>query len=123
MGQKVLSIIVDGIKLAKYFSISADLTSDRALVDQLTILISYFSNKGPIERFLRFIPIFAHTGAEMAEIALQFFDVHKINIEDCRSQSYDNADKMSGKFRGFQTLAREKCRAAHSVLLQRIFSI
>ena len=53
--------------------------------------------------------MFSHTAAEMAEIALQFLDVHGINIEDCRGQSYDNAANMSYKCCGLLSLIREKC--------------
>ena len=65
MGQKVLSVIVDEIKTAKYFSISVDSTPDIMYVDQLTLIIRYVLQSGPVERFLKFIPIFSHTGLKI----------------------------------------------------------
>ena len=111
MGQKVLSVIVSEIKTAKYFSISEDSTPDIAHVDQLTVVIRYVLKDGPVERFLTFIPMFTHTGAEIAKIVLQLLDEHGINITDCRGQTY-NAANMSGKYRGLQTIIREKCNVA-----------
>ena len=49
MGQKVLSVIVDEIKTAKYFSISVDSTPDIMHVDQLTLIIRYVLQSGPVE--------------------------------------------------------------------------
>ena len=68
MGQKDLSVIVSEIKTAKYFSISVDSTPDIAHVDQLTVVIRYVLKDGPVERFLTSIPMFSHTGAEIAKI-------------------------------------------------------
>ena len=112
MDQKVLSVIVSEIKTAKYFSISVDSTPDIAHVDQSTVVIRYVLKDGPVERFLTFIPMFSHTGAEIAKIVLQLLDEHGINITDCRGQTYDNAANMSGKYRGLQTIIRKKCNVA-----------
>ena len=109
MGQKVLSVFVSEIKTAKYFSISVNSTPDIAHVDQLTVVIRYVLKSGPVKRFLTFIPIFSHTGAEIAKIVLQLLDEHGFNIMDCRGQTYDKAANMSGKYRDVQTIIREKC--------------
>ena len=61
MGRKVVSNIVDEIKLAKFFSISIDSTPDVAHVDQLTVVIRYVLKEGPAERFLTFIPMAYYT--------------------------------------------------------------
>ena len=45
MGQKVVSIIVDKIKLAKYSLISVDLTPDVVCADQLRVVIEYVWNE------------------------------------------------------------------------------
>ncbi|XP_059156041.1 zinc finger MYM-type protein 1-like [Physella acuta] len=112
MGQKVLSVIVDEIKTAKYFSISVDSTPDVSHVDQLTIVIRYVQDTGPIERFLKFVPMFSHTGSEIANLILTFLEENGIDIKNCRGQSYDNASNMSGKYNGVQAKIREKCDIA-----------
>lgn len=48
MGEKVLSEIVNKIKLAKYVSISVDSTPDIAYIDQLTFIARYLSPEGNI---------------------------------------------------------------------------
>ena len=115
MGQKVLSVIFCEMKSAKYFSISVDSTPDITHVDQLTVTCRYVQHSGPIERFLKFIPMYAHTGSGIAEIILNFFEENGIDIKNCRGQSYDNASNMSGKYNGVQSIIREKCSAAHYV--------
>ena len=65
MGQRVLSVIVDEIKTAKYFSISFDSTPNIMHVDQLTVSIRYVLQSGPVIRFLKCIPIFSHTGSKL----------------------------------------------------------
>ena len=72
-------------------------------------MIRYDSNKGPMDRFLKFIPIFADVKAEIDEIILQFLDEHGFKIEDCCGQSCHNAAKMNGKCRSLETLICEKC--------------
>ena len=115
MGHKVLSVIVDEIKTAKYFSISVDSTPDIMHVDQLTLIIRFVLQSGPVERFLKFIPIFSHTGLKIALIILQFLEENGINIENCRGQSYDNAANMSGMYNGVQAIIRERCSVAYYV--------
>ena len=43
-------------------------------VDQLKVIIRYVLPSGSVERFIKFIPKFGHTGAEIAEIILNFLD-------------------------------------------------
>uniref|UniRef100_H2YK98 HAT C-terminal dimerisation domain-containing protein n=1 Tax=Ciona savignyi TaxID=51511 RepID=H2YK98_CIOSA len=105
MGQKVLCVIIDEIKTAKYFSISVDSTPDIMHVDQLTVVI----------RYVKFIPIYSHTGSEIARIILHFLEENGINIQNCRGQSYDNASNMSSKYKGVQAIIRERCSVAYYI--------
>jgi hypothetical protein len=57
---------------------------------------------GPVERFVKFIPIVRHTGEYLADCVLKFLETYKINVMDCRGQSYDNASNMSGQYNGLQ---------------------
>lgn len=61
MDEKVLSEIVNLVKLAKYFSISVDSTPDVSHIDQLTLIMRYVSPDGQVEeRLLEFLPITSH---------------------------------------------------------------
>jgi len=90
------TMIIDQLKKAGYFSISVDSTPDITHMDQLTIILRYVNNDGPVERFITFIHITSHTGANLALCLLNFLKENDINIENCRRQSYDNASNMSG---------------------------
>ena len=115
MGKRVMSVIVAEIQRAKYFSISVDSTPDIMHVDQLTVVIRYVLESGPVERFLKFIPMFSHTGSEIARIILEFLEENGLSIKNCRGQSYDNAATMSGKYNGVQAIIREHCSVAYYV--------
>jgi hypothetical protein len=95
--------IISEVQKAKYYSISVDSTPDVSHTDQLVFCIRYVQNKGPVERFLHFIPIEQHTSKYLADIVTDFLKKKHINIMDCRGQSYDNASNMSGCYSGLQT--------------------
>lgn len=82
MGEKVLDMIICEVKTAKYFSISVDSTPDVTHVDQLTMILRYVLSDGLVERFLQFIPIDNHSGAQIAEVMLNFLSKHSIQIID-----------------------------------------
>ncbi|XP_051165718.1 uncharacterized protein LOC127284365 [Leptopilina boulardi] len=108
MGKEVLREIVSRIKKAKYYSVSVDSTVDEGHIDQLTVVIRYMENLNPVERFLTFIPNVGHQGKDMAQALLGFLSKYDLDIMDCRSQSYDNAPNMSGKYKGMQALIKEE---------------
>ena len=82
MGDSVMSVIIKELKDAKFFSISVDSTPDLSHIDQLTITVRYTLENGPMERFVKFIPMFNHTGAEIANIIFQFLDENGIDIKN-----------------------------------------
>ena len=41
-------------------------------LDQLTVAIRYVSNEDSVERFIKFVSMFSHTRAEMAETVCNF---------------------------------------------------
>jgi hypothetical protein len=108
MGEKVLNEIVERIKRSKYYSISVDSTPDEAHIDQLTVVIRYKEGSAPKERFLTFVPNCGHSGAAIPKPLLEFLDSYKIDISNCRGQSYDNAPNMSGKYNKMQALILKK---------------
>ncbi|KAL1251132.1 hypothetical protein QQF64_018928 [Cirrhinus molitorella] len=108
MGEKVLSDIVNKIKLAKYFSISVDSTPDISHIDQLTFIVRYLSPEGNIEeRFLEFLPITSHTGESLFNSVMSVLIELGIDINNCRGQCYDSASNMSGVYKGVQSRIRE----------------
>ena len=44
----------------------------------------------------------------MESFLLDQVNTHKIKIEDCRGQSYDNASNMSGQYNGLQAKIKQK---------------
>ena len=100
MGKRVLSVIVEQLKAAKYYCVSIDSTPDISHVDQLTIIVRYVMEDGPVERFLTFMPFESHTGKGLANVLLAFMEDIGIDIENCRGQTYDNASNMSGRYNG-----------------------
>uniref|UniRef100_H3B2S5 TTF-type domain-containing protein n=1 Tax=Latimeria chalumnae TaxID=7897 RepID=H3B2S5_LATCH len=45
----------------------------------------------------------SHKGESLAECIFHFLSENEIDIDNCRSQSYDNASNMSGKYKGVQS--------------------
>ena len=112
MAKKVTDVIVQEMQEAKYFSISVDSTPDITHVDQLSVTTRYVRPSGPVERFMTFVPISSHTGADIADIVLKYLKEISIDIKFCRGQSYDNASNMSGKYKGVQQ--RKKCACKYA---------
>ena len=72
MGKKVLSMTVDEIKSAKYFSIFVDPMPDVMHADQLTVIVCYVLQSGTVEQFIKFILMFPHTGSEIIKLIIHF---------------------------------------------------
>ncbi|XP_028394507.1 zinc finger MYM-type protein 1-like [Dendronephthya gigantea] len=106
MGKEVLSTVVEEVKLLIHYSVSVDSTPDVTHVNQLAVTIRYVKFTGPVERFLTILPMYGHTGAQIADYLLKFLAGQGIPIELCRGQSYDNASNMSGKYKGVQAVVR-----------------
>eukprot|EP00733_Pompholyxophrys_punicea_P000831 Pompholyxophrys_punicea_v1_NODE_315_length_2279_cov_2.255845.p1 type:complete len:602 gc:universal NODE_315_length_2279_cov_2.255845:206-2011(+) len=106
IGKEVFCLIVEEIKKAKYFSISVDSTPDISHVDQLTVVIRYVKDE-PVERFLRFVPIFGHTGQSLCDIIVEFLRESGLSFANLRGQSYDNASNMSGVYAGLQAKLKQ----------------
>ena len=82
--------IVNEIKEAEFYSLITDSTPDISHLDQLTIIFPYVLPSGIKERFLGFLPIFSHTGENLEKVLI-IFKQYRLNITNCREQSYDNA--------------------------------
>uniref|UniRef100_A0A8P4KM64 Zinc finger MYM-type protein 1 n=1 Tax=Dicentrarchus labrax TaxID=13489 RepID=A0A8P4KM64_DICLA len=131
MGQKVLEEVISRVKLAKYFAISVDSTPDITHVDQLTFILRYVSPEGCIEeRFVKFLPIESHTGEALFNSIIGVLEEMGIDINNCRGQCYDNANNMSGAYKGVQarikqinSLAQWVPCAAHTLNLVGVNSV
>lgn len=103
IASKIKNTIVSEIQAAKYFSIIVDSTPDIAHIDQLSFIIRYVKENGsPIERFLGFLPNVGHKSEELETAITSMLASLKIDIGNCRGQSYDNAGNMSGIYTGLQ---------------------
>ena len=56
----------------------------------------------PVERFVKFFPNQGTKGQEIFEGLMKFLEDHGIDIPNCRSQSYDDASAMNGRYNGLQ---------------------
>ena len=90
-----------------YYSISVDSTPDISHIDQLTFTVRYVHGCEPIERFIKFIPIFSHGAKHLTDTVENFLKENNIPISNCRGQSYDNASNMSGRYTGLQARIRQ----------------
>lgn len=108
MGDCVLQKILTEIERAKYYGIIVDSTPDLSHVDQLAVVIRYVDEHGqPVERFIKFEPLRSHSSSTLCETILNLFETLKIDIKNCRGQSYDNASNMAGKYSGLQARIKE----------------
>ncbi len=105
MASKVRKTILNEIKSSKYYSIIVDSTPDISHTDQLSLVIKYVDKSGePVERFIQFIPNVGHKATDMENAILNTLASYDLNLKDCRGQSYDNANNMSGCYAGLQAL-------------------
>ena len=108
--------IVDEIKLAGYYSIILDSTSDISHEDQLSFIMRYISPNGEMkERFLCFLQIERHDAGYLEEQVLKTLTGLDIDITRCRGQTYDNASNMAGKYSGLQARLKKYSPSAFFV--------
>ncbi|XP_013783749.1 zinc finger MYM-type protein 1-like [Limulus polyphemus] len=107
MGQRVFCAILEEIKKSKYYSISVDSNPDISHIDQLIFTVQYIRGSEPVERFLKFIPIFSHGAKNLADTVVEFLQENNILLSNYRGQSYDNASNMSARYTGLQARIRE----------------
>lgn len=116
MSNKVLQHILFEINEAKYFGLIVDSTPDLSHIDQLSIVIRYVNKEGlPIERFLKFVPIFRHSASTLESTVINELQCFNIDILNCRGQSYDNASNMAGKYSSLQARIKVICPQAECV--------
>ena len=111
LSSKIISVLVNDIKQAKFFSIILDCTPDISHTEQLSLVIRVVSlvEKPHIrEHFMGFLEAEESTGQHLASMLLNRLEELGIPFEDCRGQSYDNGANMRGKNKGVQARLLEK---------------
>jgi len=115
MAEKVVNHIIKEIKTSKYFSISIDSTPDISHVDKVAFIIRYVYNDIPVERFLEFLSNTGHKAEDLENAVFHVLESHKLDLNNFRGQSYDNAANMAGAYSGLQTRIKNKCPLAHLI--------
>ena len=108
MSDQIRKNILISLKIAKYFSIILDCTSDVSHREQMSIIVRFVTmppNYGEVkieERFLGFLDVHDKTGEGLSEQFLNQLEKLNIDMRDMRGQSYDNGANMRGKHTGVQ---------------------
>nr|XP_004227401.1 zinc finger MYM-type protein 1-like [Ciona intestinalis] len=99
---------IKNIKVSKFFSIISDETSDVSRQEQISICLRHVDESFKVNESL--IGLFGTTATDantIVSIILQALKDHRLDIQDCRGQSYDGAANMRGKITGVQTQIRK----------------
>lgn len=108
MAKRVLDNMIKEVKSAKYYAIILDSTPDVTHLDQLCFVLRYVDlEHSPVERFIKFIPIYGHGAEYLTETVLSSLKELDLDISFCRGQSYDNASNMAGKYSGLQARIKQ----------------
>lgn len=108
-GNHVLKHILNEREKAIYYSIIVDATPDLSHQEQNVFIIRYIlqnqdTNEYEIqERFVEFLNFNNKSGEEIAMRIAEILKIHKIPLQDCRGQGYDNGSNMSGKVKGVKS--------------------
>ncbi|XP_048344871.1 uncharacterized protein LOC125428571 isoform X2 [Sphaerodactylus townsendi] len=121
MASAVRQNILRKIRSAKYYGIMFDSTPDLAHSDQMSEVVRYVeidaeSRKVRVrESFLGFIWIHKKDAESLTGEILRQLEKDKLDLEDCRSQCYDNAAVMAGLRSGVHQRITEKNHLALSI--------
>ena len=109
LGQEVRNKILDEIKSAGMFAVSADTTPDASHKDQMTVVCRIAGVDGkPKERLLAMKVVTSKTGDATAKDVLEVINSNSLNTDELLFQSYDFASSMSGRFNGAQQKLQER---------------
>ncbi|XP_062592729.1 52 kDa repressor of the inhibitor of the protein kinase-like [Saccostrea cucullata] len=95
--------IVNRVKHQKYndfFGIQADEVSDVSNKEQLGLVIRYLEDDVPVERFVEYVVCESVTGEALSEQIIKTISSLGLDMNKCRSQSYDGAGNMAGANKG-----------------------
>ncbi|CAG2241984.1 unnamed protein product [Mytilus edulis] len=78
----------------------ADDVTDSSDIEQLGLVLRYLDNDNPVEKVIEYIECKSTTCESIAENILAKVQELGLSMKNCRSQSYDGAGNMSGKYNG-----------------------
>ena len=106
LGKKVKHLILEEIKVAKYFSILLDSTPDVSHIDQMALIVRYVkvdcSEVQIKEFFLNFFPLHRKNADKITKCILNELQQNGLDIMMCRGQAYDNASTIARIHSGVQ---------------------
>ena len=106
LGKKVKHLILEEIKVAKYFFILLDSTPNVSHIDQIALIVGYVkvdSSEVQIkESFLNFFPLHRKNADEIIKSILDELQQNGLDIMMCRGQAYYNAFTTAGILSGIQ---------------------
>lgn len=96
----------------------------------MAIVLRYCTSISVKERLLELFPINNHQSKTMYKLLNDYLKITELDINNCKSQSYDNASNMSGQFKGLQAHVKNKNKLAvfipciaHSLNLVKVISV
>ncbi|XP_050065649.1 zinc finger MYM-type protein 1-like [Aphis gossypii] len=111
-GDLILSKLVKMVNASQCFSVLADETTDVSVKEQLTLCVRFVNGTGEnaklCEIFLKYVNVHNLTGQHLASAILEGLHSCGIDCSKMYGQGYDGASNMSGKFKGVQTIIRNK---------------
>ena len=114
MASTVRDSLLERIRKVKYYGPIFDSTPDQAHREQMSEVVRYvdinFEKKTVQikESFLGFIPISDKDAASLVQEILKQLEKDNMNLQDCRSQCYDNAAVMAGHKTGVHQRIKKK---------------
>lgn len=107
VGEKTKDAILQKVKKAKYFSVIMDCTPDISHNEQLSLVLRIVNCESLVganiaEHFVGFVNVNDTTGKGLFDTLIEHLNSFRLNISDCRGQSYDNGSNMMGHKQGVQ---------------------
>lgn len=118
MAAAVRESLLQRIRKAEYYGIMFDTTPDQAHREQMSEVVRYvevdFDKKSVKveESFLRFIEVRKKGAESFVEVILSKLKEDKMDLQNCRSQRYNNAAVMAGQKGGVSQRIAEKNQLA-----------
>jgi hypothetical protein len=83
--------------------------------------VRYVNDQGlPVEQFLEFILKAGHKSTELFVVVNDLIKLYGLDWSNCRGQSYDNANNMSGSYSGLRARVKEINNLIYFVHVQHI---